>query len=93
MAGVNVNLLGITELKWTGMINLLQMIIIFTAMGKDPLKEMEQHSFNKRVQNVVLECNIKNDRKILIHFQVKPFNIRVIQVYVPTNNVEEAEVD
>ena len=46
---------------------------------------------NKRVRNVVLGCNLKNDRMISVHFQGKPFNITVIQVYVPTSNAEEAE--
>ena len=48
---------------------------------------------NKRVRNAVLGCNLKNDRMISIHFQVKPFNITVIQVYAPTSNAEEAEVE
>ena len=48
---------------------------------------------NKRVQNAVLGCSLKNDRMISVHFQGKPFNIRVIQVYMPTSNPEEAEVE
>ena len=48
---------------------------------------------NKRVQNAVLGCNLKNDRMISVHFQGKPFNITVIQVYTPTSNAEEAEVE
>ena len=48
---------------------------------------------NKRVQNAVLGCNLKNDRKISVHFQGKPFNITAIQVYAPTTNTEEAEVE
>ena len=48
---------------------------------------------NKRVQNAVLGCNIKNDRTISVHFQSKSFNITVIQVYAPTSNAEEAEVE
>ena len=48
---------------------------------------------NKRVQNAVLGCNLKNNRVISVHFQGKPFNITVIQVYVPTSNAEEAEVE
>ena len=48
---------------------------------------------NKRVRNAVLGCNLKNDRMISVHFQGKPFNITVIQVYTPTTNVEEAEVE
>ena len=48
---------------------------------------------DKRVQNAVLGCNLKNDRMISVHFQGKPFNITVIQVYAPTSNAEEAEVE
>ena len=48
---------------------------------------------NKRVRNAVLGCSLKNDRKISVHFQGKPFNIMVIQVYAPTSNAEEAEVE
>ena len=48
---------------------------------------------NKRVQNAVLGCNLKNDTVISVHFQGKPFNITVIQVYTPTSNAEEAEVE
>ena len=48
---------------------------------------------NKRVQNTVLGCNLKNDRMILVHLQGKSFNITVIQVYAPTTNAKEAEVD
>ena len=48
---------------------------------------------SKRVQNAVLGCNLKNDRMITVHFQGKPFNITVIQVYAPTSNAEEAEVE
>ena len=48
---------------------------------------------NKRVQNAVLGCHFKNDRMISFRFQVKPFNIMVIQVYAPTSNAEEAEVE
>ena len=48
---------------------------------------------NKRVRKAVLGCNLKNDRMISVHFQVKPFNIMVIQAYAPTSNAEEAEVE
>ena len=48
---------------------------------------------NKRVQNAVFACNLKNDRMISVHFQGKPFNITVIQAYAPTSNAEEAEVE
>ena len=48
---------------------------------------------NRRIQNAVLGCNLKNDRMISVHFQGKPFNITVIQVYAPTSDAEEAEVE
>ena len=48
---------------------------------------------NKRVQNGVVGCNLKNDRMVFVHFQCKPFNITLIQVYAPTRNAEEAEVE
>ena len=48
---------------------------------------------NKRVRNAVRGCNLKNDRMISVHLQGKPFNIRVSQVYAPTSNAEEAEVE
>ena len=48
---------------------------------------------NKRVRNAVLGCNLKNDRMVSVHFQGKSFNITVIQVYAPTSNAEEAEVE
>ena len=48
---------------------------------------------NKRVRNAVLGCNLKNDRMISVHFQGKPFNIVIIQVYAPTSKAEEAEVE
>ena len=48
---------------------------------------------NRRVRNAVLGCNLKNDRMISVHFQGKPFNITVIQIYAPTSNAEEAEVE
>ena len=69
------------------------MTIISTTVGKNPLEEMEQAALivNKRVWNAVLGFNLKKDRIISIHFQGKPFNITVIQVYAPTSNAEEAE--
>ena len=48
---------------------------------------------NKRVRNVVLGCNLKNDRMISVHLQGKPFNITVIQIYAPSSNAEETEVE
>ena len=66
------------------------MIIISTTVGKNLLEKIAL-IVNKRVQNAVLECNLKNDR--MIHFQGKTFNITVIQVYAQTSNAEEAEVE
>ena len=62
--------------------------------GQESLRKNEVASIvNKRVQNAVLGCNLKNDRMISVHFQDKPFNITVIQVYSPITNAEEAEVE
>ena len=69
------------------------MTIISTAMGRNPLEEMEQPSQSTRVRNAVLGCNLKNDRMIPVHFQGKPFSITVIQIYAPTSNTEEAKVE
>ena len=62
-------------------------------MDKNPLENGVVITVNKRVQNAVLGCNLKNDRMISVHFQGKPFNITVIQVCAPTSNAEEAEVE
>ena len=91
MARVNINILGINELKWNGMVT--QMTIISTTVGKNPLEEMEQPSQSTRVQNAVLGCNLKNETIISVCFQGKPFSITVFQVYAPTSNAEEADVE
>ena len=75
-------------LEW---VNLTQMTIISSTVGKNPLKEMEQPSQSTKVQNAVLGCSLKKDRMILVHFQGKAFNVAVIQVYAPTTNAEEGE--
>ena len=69
------------------------MAIISTTAGRNPSEEMEQPSLSTRVRNAVLGCNLKSDRMISVHFQGKPFNITVIQVYAPTSNAEEAETE
>ena len=70
------------------------MTILSTTVGRNPLEEMGVVIIvNKRVQNAVLWCNLKNDKMISVHFQGKPFNITVIQAYAPTSNTEEAEVE
>ena len=69
------------------------MTIVSTTVGRNPLEETEAIMVNKRVQNAILGCDLKNDRKISVRFQGKPFNITVIQAYAPTSNTEEAEVE
>ena len=94
MARVNINILGISELKWTGMdeYNSDGHYIYYCAQ-ESLRRNGVAIMVHKRVQNAVLGCNLKNDRMISDHFQGKPFNITVIQVYTPTSNAEEAEVE
>ena len=81
-------------LKWTGMGEFNSDDHYIYYCGQESLRRNGVAIMvNKRVQNAVLGCNLKNDRMIFVHFQGKPFNITVIQVYVPTNNAEEAEVE
>ena len=94
MARLNIDILGISKLKWTGMgeFNSDDHYIYYCgqeSLGRNGVAIM----VDKRVQNTVLGCNLKNDRMISVHFQGKPFNITVIQVYAPTSNAEEAEVE
>ena len=94
MARANINILGISELKWTGMgeFNSDDQYIYYCrqeSLRRNGVAIM----VNKRVQNAVLGCNLKNDGMISVHLQGKPFNITVIQVYAPTSNAEEAEVE
>ena len=94
MARVNINILGISELKWTGMGEFnSDDHYIYYAWQESLKRNRVAIIVNKRVQNAVLECNLKNDRMISVHFQSKPFNITVIQVYAPTSNAEEVEVE
>ena len=94
MARVNINILGISELKWTGMGEFNSEDHYIYYCGQESLRRNGVAIMvNKRVQNAVLGCNLKNERMISVHFQGKPFNITVIQVYAPTNNAEEAEVE
>ena len=94
MARVNINILGIRELKWTGMGEFNSDDHYIYYCGQESLRRNGVAIIvNKRVQNAVLGCNLKNDRMISVRFQGKPFNIMVIQVYDVTNNAEEAEVE
>ena len=74
--------------------NLTQVTIISTTAGRNPSEEMEWPSWStKESEMQYLDANLKNDRMISVHFKGKPFNITVIQVYAPTSNAEEAEVE
>ena len=93
MARVNVDILGISELKWTGMGEFNSDDHYIYYCGQDSLRRNGVAIMvNKRVQNALLGCNLKNDMMISVRFQGKSFNITVIQVYAPTSNVESAEV-
>ena len=90
----NVDILGISELKWTGMGEFNSGDHYIYYCGQESLiRNGAAIMINKRVQNAVLGCNLKNDRMISVPFQGKPFHIMVIQAYDPTSNAEEAEVE
>ena len=92
MARVNVNILGLNKLKWTGMSEFNSDDHYIYYCGQESLRRNGVAIMvNKRVQNEVHGCNLKNDRMISVSFQGKPFSITVIQVYAPTSNAEEAE--
>ena len=94
MARVNVDILGISELRWTGLGEFNSDDHYIYYCGQDSLRRNGVAIMvNKRVQNAVLGCNLKNNRMIFVHYQGKPFNIMVIQVYAPVSNTEEAEVE
>ena len=94
MARVNMNILGISELKWTGMGEFNSDDHYIYQYGQESLRRNGVALIvNKRVQNAVIGCSLKNDRMISVCFQGKRFNIIVIQIYVPTTDGKEAEVD
>ena len=94
VARVNIDILGISKLKWTGMGEFNADDHYIYYCGQESLRRNGVAIMvNKRVRNAVLGCNLKNDRMISIHFQGKPFNIMVIQAYAPISNAEEAEVE
>ena len=94
MARVNNNILGISELKWIEMDKFNSHDhYIYYCRQESLRRNGVTFIVNKRVQNAVLGCNLKNDRMISVGFQGKPFNITVIQVYAPTTNAEEAGVE
>ena len=85
MARVNINTLGLSELKWTGMGEFNSDDHYIYYCGEESLRRNGVAIVvNKRIRNAVLECNLRNDRMISVRFQGKPFNITVIQAYVPT---------
>ena len=90
MTRVNINILGISELhRWTGMGKFNSDGHYIYYCGQESLRRNGVAIIgNKRVRNAVLGCNLKNDRMISVHFQGKPFNITVIQVYSPTSNTQ-----
>ena len=89
MIRVNINILGISELRWTGMGEFNSDDHYIYYCGQEYLRRNGVVMIvNKRVQNAVLGCNLKNDRMISVHFQGKPLNIMVIQVYAPTTDSE-----
>ena len=93
MARVNVDILGISELKWTGMGEFNSDDHYIYYCGQESLRRNGVAIIvHKRVQNAVLGCNLRDDRIISVCFQGKQFNITVIQVYSPKGNAEEAEV-
>ena len=92
MARVNIDIFGISELKWTGKGEFNSDDYYIYYCRKESLRRNGVALvINKKVKNAVLGCNLKNDRMISVHFQGKPFNITVIQVCAPTSNAEEAE--
>ena len=94
MARVTVDILGISELKWTGTGKFnSDDHYIYYCRQESLRRNGVAIMVNKRVQNAVLGCNLKINRMISVRFQGKPFNITAIQVYAPTSNAEEAEVE
>ena len=94
MARVNINILGISKLKWTGMGEFNSHDHYVCYCGQESLRRVGAAIiFNKRAQKAVLGCNLKNNRMIPVHFQGKPFNITIIQVFAPIGNGEEAGVE
>ena len=94
MARVNVDILGISKLRWTGMGEFNSDDHYIYYCGQESLRRNGVAIMvNKRVRNAVLGCNLKNDRMISVRLQGKPFSITVIHVYAPTSNAEEAEVE
>ena len=94
MVRENNNIVGITELKWTGMGEFKSDDYYIYFCGQESLRRNGAAlTVNNGVWKAILGCNLKNDRMISVHFQGKPFNITVIQFYAPNNSAKEAEVE
>ena len=94
MARVNIDILGISELKWTGMGEFnSDDRYIYYCRQESQRRNGVAILVNKRLRNAVLGCSLKNDRMISVHFQGKPFNITVFQVYAPTSNAEKLRLN
>ena len=94
MERVNVDILGISELNWTGMGHFNSDDHYIYYCGQESLRRNGVAIMvDKRIRNAVLGCSLKNDRIISVHFHGKPFNITIIQAYTPTSNAEEAEFE
>ena len=94
MARVIINILGISELKWTGMGEFNSDDHYTYCCGQESLRRNEVAIVvNKRVRNAVLGCNLKNDRMISVRFQGKPFNTTVIQAYAPPGTLKKLKLN
>ena len=94
MARVNIDILGIGKLKWTGIGEFNSDDHYIYYCGQESLRRNGVALIvNKKVQNALLGWSLKNDRMISVHFQGKPFNMTIIQVYALTSNAEEADVE
>ena len=92
MVRININILGIRELKWTGIGEFNSDVHYIYYCGQESHRRSGVALIiNKRLQNTILGCNLNNDRMILVNFQGKPHNITVFQVYTSNTNAEEAE--
>ena len=94
MASVNIDIVGISKIRWTGMGEFNSDDHHIYHSGQESLRRNGVAIIvNKRVRNAVLGCNLKNNRMISVRFQGKPFNITLIQVYTSNSNAQEAEVE
>ena len=94
MARVNINILGVSELKWTGMGEFnSDDHCIYYCREESLRRNGVAIMVNKRVRNAVLRCNLRNDRMISVRFQGKPFSITVIQVYAPTKMLKKLNLN